>query len=266
MTPKIACHIFFSNIKGYENINYKIKKIHNGFTNISFLLSFENGEKFQIRIGYNNDIVDRKNEFKIIKALNLEEYLYYNPKNGNAVKKWLPGNTLNKKNIDDFFIENFCKKVDELHQVPIDLNKHDYFCFIDLVNDQIEKKYLDLYRKIYSEIIDEKNFVTSHNDLNADNLIINNKNIYFIDFEWCKLNDPLWDYCNFIREVCPNKKIIAKFIKHLNVSFCHFYKFMYLCTCFALQWTYATKPHERIVQYREKTLSKLKELYDLVKH
>lgn len=65
----------------------KIKKIHQGFTNMSFYVETKNKKAYQLRLGQNNEIVDRNNEFLVLKALNLKSFLYYNKDNGDAIKK-----------------------------------------------------------------------------------------------------------------------------------------------------------------------------------
>lgn len=265
MNFKVALNIFFNHIKGYENLKYEIKKIHNGFTNISFLISFENGDKFQIRIGHNNNIVDRKNEYKIIQGLKLNEYIYYDIENGNSIKKWIDGKNVTKKDIDDDFIEEFFNKLERIHNTKIDLIKHDYFAFFDIAKIHIEDKYIKLYVELTKKLVNENNYVTSHNDLNLGNLLINNKQISFIDFEWSRRNDPLFDYCNFLRETKPNKKIIEKFVRRLNISWELFNEFTYIIICFAIQWTYATTQSTKLLKYREGCLKELEKYYKLIK-
>lgn len=253
------------NIKEDEVV--KIKKIHQGFTNMSFYVEINNKKAYQVRIGQNNEIVDRNNEFLVLKALNSKLFLYYNKDNGDAVKKWIIGRTLQKKDINNDLLKKLIKKINSLHKTNIsqlNLLSHNYFVFWK--EQKLEKEdqffYQDLIKKI-----GQKPWVFSHNDLNLKNILFNEKNkkLFFIDFEWARINHPLWDLANFIREVdLPLTKIkfICEFIK---ISLKEMIIFSYLCTNFAIQWSYATFQTNSVLIYRKKTLKILNKYKKLLK-
>lgn len=260
-----AIQLFFEKFPQFKNQKYDIRPLDNGFTNKSFCISFAD-QSFQIRIGKNNDVVNRKNEFNVIKTLNIKEVIFFDVNNGNMIKTWIPGETPTQ--ISDQFIAQLINKINDFHKIKpkIKIETHDYFnCFKKLKN-QIEDKYLSLYKELVNSVVDYNDFVLSHNDLNYHNIVVTKENkLVFIDFEWSNLNDKYWDFANFIREFdlsFDELKRISNSFKELNYE--KLIKFIYICICYSVQWTYCVKETSSIIWYRNKTYKMMLKFYDYI--
>ncbi|GHU27401.1 hypothetical protein FACS1894152_3990 [Bacilli bacterium] len=63
-----------------------ITQLHNGFTNTSFKFKTRDRQIYQVRLSKQPDVVNRANERKVIKAVNFDYFVHYEPKSGNAIK------------------------------------------------------------------------------------------------------------------------------------------------------------------------------------
>lgn len=247
-------------LSGLQSDLSNFKQLHQGFTNISFYVKLINNKEYQIRFGMNNKIVSRENEFNVLNLTFKNLFLYYDLETGNAIKEWIAGRTLKSSDYTDEFIIKLLKEIDDFHKIKIPKNveiiSHDYYLFWE--KQKLPKQHQKLYKEMIKNI-STKDWVLSHNDLNRRNIILNEEKnkIHFIDFEWTRINHKLWDISNFIRE--ENLKVTTiKFIANfLRVPYLELLEFIYLCTNFAVQWTYGTKETDEILKYREKTLKML---------
>ncbi len=266
MDNKVTAISLFVNHTNYiaEDI-LDINQIHNGFTNISFLIITKNKQKFQIRIGGSNHVVNRKNEERVLKAIHNDTFIYYDNKNGNAIKKWIDGVNPKFEELDDVFLESLALAIRNLHNTNIkDTNiiMHDPFCFINKA--VMGNNHVTTYRKL----LDKYSYlplVLSHNDINTRNLIYNNNKVFLIDFEWSRINNEYWDLANFIREEkLPMDKIIKLYKYYGGIELPILKDFIYLTTNFAVQWTYCMTETPKILDYRQKQLKLLDYYYDLL--
>lgn len=241
-----------------------ISKIHSGYTNFSYKLTTKNNEIFQIRFSKENDLVDRSNEKKVIDLVDFRKYFLYLDENGNAIKKWISGDIVKSKNVDDKFIDLLLQEIDLLHQIKFDnkILKHTYTNILN--NQKISKKYLNMYKKCLN-ILNDKKWVLSHNDLNLQNMIFNKNKLIFIDYEWARINHPLWDIVNFMRETKLSKSMIERIISKLNIDYLMFNKMSYICLCFAQDWALSNKQTLKIIIYRFINFLKLKKSYKFLK-
>lgn len=246
---------FFNNLK---HLKYKIKKINQGFTNSTYLIKI-NKQKYQIRIGDNNNIVDRKNEYNVLKNIENSLYIYYDVKNGNSIKKWIDGKNLKNRIISYKLIKFINDEIISLHKTQNvnEILRFDPLVFYENTKNKIDPKYLELYLKLVNNL-DNSNLVLSHNDISLVNVIYHKNKAYLIDFEWTRLNNYYWDYANFIREADLSFKKIRYWTKiNPKLNFNKLVEFLFLTTCYAIQWTFATKETKKIIIYRKKTIKKL---------
>ena len=257
---------FFKNKYKLTDVN-KIVKIHHGFTNFSYMFKLKNGEKYQIRIGNNNNIVDRNNEYLCLKTIGDKNYIFYDIKNGNSIKKWINGRTLKKKDLKNItHLKNIFNLIDKLHSINIKntkIKKHDYYIFLS--NVKLSKKYLNLYKKIVDNL-STISWGFSHNDLNLKNIILTSKNeIEFIDFEWSRINHPYWDFANLIKEIYWKNKYIVLFSKIQKLDYKLLLEMSYVAICFSYQWTFSNSFSLKILTYRIKMFFKMFYFYQLIK-
>lgn len=259
---KFASTFFVKNVKQYQFEDLvEVKKIHNGYTNLSFLIKTKDNQQYQLRFAKNNEIVDRNNEQKIILFLKKQDYLYLD-KYGNYIKKWIIGENLDINSINEELISKLINKINKFHEIDVrelDILRHDYNKVLN--STKIAKKYLDKYRECL-HVTTNKEWIFSHNDLNPDNILIApNKDIIFIDFEWSRINHPDWDIINFARETNFSFTSLEKIAQQANISKENFFKMYFICLCFAYNWTFENSFSYAIWKYRLKTKKKLVSAY-----
>lgn len=186
---------FSSFIKGQKIKLIKNVKFHYvGFHNITFKAKYDNFD-VQIRIP-NSTLINRINEKKVCK--NYSNCLYY--KNGFLIRKWYSGKSLDKIKITKQIQLKIIKAVKKLHKEKWILKKFDWLHYKtdDLRFLQLVKKYK------------KTDLVVSHCDLNAKNIILNNKKIKFIDFEWMRLAPKHFDAISIMKNFQIERKIIKE--------------------------------------------------------
>lgn len=264
INKKNAIDFFLEKCPKFEKKDIlKISKIHSGYTNFSYKLVTRNNEMFQVRFSKSNDLVDRENEQKVINLTHFNKYFLYLDEKGNAIKQWIIGDIYDQKNIDEKFIDLLLQEIDLLHKTKYDneILKHDYENVLN--NHKIAKKYLNMYEKCLNILNNEK-WVLSHNDLNLENMLFCNHKLIFIDYEWARINHPLWDIINFVRETKLSESLINLIISKLKIDFLTFNKMLYICLCFAHDWALSNKQTFKIFIYRFNNFLKLKKIYKLL--
>ncbi|WP_027124252.1 phosphotransferase [Mycoplasmoides pirum] len=262
-----AISLFESHIPNDQNKIKNIKLLQNSSTNISFLITNNKNQKFQVRLG--NTKIDRHNESLILNCLkDYAGFIYYNPKNGNAIKTWFEGNNPSIKICrTPLFIQAFSKELKAIHKIPIDkqIFNRDYFVFEKISDFNGLKNQLKKYHEI---ILKYKKMpqVISHNDLRPANLVWSNKKVKFIDFEWATLNNEYWDLCNFLREIeypiNKLKSLLKKYFSNLDYEVVK--EFLFACTFFAYQWTFFAEQTKEIITYRKNAKRLMTEYFQLI--
>ncbi|MHA0297013.1 phosphotransferase [Mesomycoplasma ovipneumoniae] len=202
------------------NVSALIKNpslIYCGLHNCTFI-AFYRDQKVQIRIAKNN-FVDWQNEKNFIQ--NDPNFLFY--QKGNYIKKWIEGQILDSENLD-FYTKKLFAELSKFHQKKNQkITKFDWQ--IDEINDEKYKKLVQKYQ------FDPQ--VICHNDLQFKNIIVSKTDLYFIDFEWIRYNDPYFDYIS----LHLNLGISAdKIIKFFGLSTEKFSDFIYLYKIFTNFW------------------------------
>lgn len=240
-----------------------MKPIHRGYTNFSYIVLFENGKKYQVRLPHCGSLINRKNEYTILSLLDDKNFIYFDTKTGIAVKKWIEGKNpkisawRQWKQVDQLF--STIKKIHSLN-IPADakFKKIDY----DSYNDNLYRLKLS-YQTKYLSIVDQirtEPVVINHTDINRENIVVGDDGkLHIIDYEWTGLANDYWDYANFIRESrilwYPNvdwKKYINNFdMRKLK-------EFIFVSSVFAYLWTWKMEQTPRIKKYRKRTLRQVR--------
>lgn len=240
-----------------------LKPIHLGYTNQSFIATYSNGKKYQVRLPHCGDLINRSNEFKMLSLMKDKSFIYFDVKTGIGIKQWLPGKN---PRIPTFWqwkqADNLFAEIKKIHAIPVPKGSKFQKINFDAYNQNLyhlKLAYQTKYLSIIQTYRDDK-VVLSHTDINADNMIIDNNNkLHLIDFEWCGLASDYWDYANFIREArilwYPKidwKKYIDKFdMQKLK-------DYIFVCSVFSYLWTWAMPQTKRIKKYRFRTLRQIK--------
>lgn len=265
---KQAINLFVSKTQYQESDIKKTKEIHLGYTNKSFLFILKNKEKYQVRLGKNNDIVDRDIENKISSIL-YKNFFIYLDENGNAIKRWIEGYNpkfiINKKKMLTKLVRSIYK-LHSLDKSTLNIKVQDYY---EYTNQSIKTNYWEWFN-LYSSILDKHKdleLVFSHNDINPLNMIYekHSKEIILIDYEWARLNNRYWDLANFFRET--NLKI--KWLKYMTSIYPHLsyetlLEFCFVCTFFAHQWSFKMNQTRKLRKYQRRNLKRLKFFYSLI--
>lgn len=187
-----------------------------------------NEQFYQLRLNKKtNPINDAEIEF--IKE-NLGEDFVYIDQQGNFIRKWFEGETLENVKITPLIVDNLIKKVKKFQNYQI---QKKFEWYPDIQDESYQKFLIRIKKK-------ESHFqITSHCDLRAKNILVNKEGkIWFLDFEWVrkssKYHDPvLLSYylgipkTKIVKEfkLCPNffeeyKKAIILFDKkwYMNVK------------------------------------------------
>lgn len=264
---KFAKSFFIKNTKDYKPEDFVIvKKIHLGYTNLSFYIQMSDGKEYQLRFAKNNAIVNRENERKVINLINKQaDYLYYD-QYGNYIKKWVKGRSPKINEINNEFLLKLKTKINDFHNIKVPENeilKHNYENVLE--SKHLNKKYLDLYSDCLKKL-NLKKLVLSHNDLNVDNIVIDeNNSLLFLDFEWTRMNTPLWDIVNFCRESSYSYEQLANVAKLYEIEVNDFINLYYISLCFALDWTYDNSFSFKIFKYRLKVRKQIASTFRYLK-
>ena len=230
---------------------YSVKEIHSGYSNNNYLVELKNGQKFQVRISKEIN-EQRQNELRALSLINDKNFIYFN-KRGDAIKKWIDGNTITTWS--DELLAKIAWKLKKLHQIkPDGLMTHNYKrrLFMDL-----HKKYLDIYLKLVKKY-ENDDVVFSHNDLNGNNIIENNGEPYFIDYEYACANSRYWDLANLINEANLDSwqtKVLLANYGSINQNKLNDY--LYIQLFFSYAWALDYPNKKLIAKYKNQLREKL---------
>ncbi len=194
-----------------EEINF-IKKLEGALSNNMYLFEI-NGTKYTFRIpGKNgNLLVDRDTEIQVINKINNMDINvdlhYFDKVTGYKISSYADGQHINKDTLNDELLRLIAGKLKEIHSIDKsdvsvydkesrikkyeNLAKKEGFVHCDEYN-LIMKKYIEL-----NDSIKNCQQVLSHGDLQVSNIVINNNDIYILDWEFSAVNDPYYDIACF---------------------------------------------------------------------
>jgi CotS family spore coat protein len=116
----------------------------------------------------------------------------------------------------------FFKSLAELHDIKSDFDSV-FLQNVDYHIEQIEKSINSLRASSYLKLCSEEDKITlCHHDLAHHNIIINNEEAYFVDFDYAVIDLKVHDLCNFINEAIKN---YAYDIVRANEILIHYCKF-----------------------------------------
>lgn len=206
----------------HPNDNLTITKL-GGMTNKNYLVSnIKGGGEFVVRIAgsMTYKLINRENEcFNSIvtskKGINVET-IFFDKNTGTKVTSFLPNAiSLTHKSIKNKkTIQSIAKKIKELHFSNIVFNNEfnvfsEFEKYLGLLKNKdlffsstpyIDKllKTFEYYKTYFN--IQNKTLSPCHNDLVPENILIENNNIYIIDWEYSGMNDPLFEIASFFLE------------------------------------------------------------------
>ncbi|MDC4182145.1 phosphotransferase [Mycoplasma bradburyae] len=252
----VALEFFITHTDYLINDVVSIQEIHNGFTNISYLLKTKDNKQYQVRFAQNNELVSRINEYEVIKLLNNDLFIFFDKQTGDCIKKWIPGKEVDY--FDKLRLDNLAKAIKQIHQVDISnssILKINYLAGID--NAKLSTR----HKKLYYHLINKyKNLpqTLTHSDLNAHNMLVDQNNqIHLIDFEWSRINTPYFDLANMARESLNLQQAYYLVESYQGLDKTIFNDFLIITCIFALIWTYNMAQTDKIIAYRKEVQKRL---------
>ena len=205
----------------FSKTNHKISKlklIRNGETSYTYFGYFNNKKsifkilKKSINKNLENKFYFEKISRQIVKENLLPKIIYSDNKNSLYVYEYFDGKEL--KTLNKELIIKTGSKLKKLHSLDLDKNLKSFDSQINLYIKEIKKnknnKILKEGIKHFTKLRD-KNFdnVVSHNDLNNSNILFNNYEVRFIDYDYLSINDR---FCDLAR-ICSSYKFSKNDIK-----------------------------------------------------
>lgn len=192
-----------------------------GMTNKNYIINIDN-TKYVLRVpgAMTQELINRSYEsINSVKAseinINVGTY-FFDEKTGIKVTYFLENSySLTHQNIRNYdFLAKIAKKLKLLHQSAVQFYnrfnvfneyKH-YFSLLKNKNDfyQYHPEMINVIHlfESLSDYFDSQSILLSpcHNDLVPENILIKDNDIYFIDWEYSGMNDPLFDIAAFFLE------------------------------------------------------------------
>ena len=204
-----------------RDFNFKIfKKINDGETSEIFLGEF-NGRKSIFKLAKRNNFNLIINEYlksgvieNISKKNVTPNILFYEKKIGLLIYEYIEKESKNKivKNI-----QSIGEQLKKFHQIKFNKRtktyKDQFNLYINKLNSESKNNYLKDAIELFNDLrVHENENVFSHNDLNANNILMSKNDIFFIDFEYSSINNKYFDISKIIDSLNLNNSEISKFL------------------------------------------------------
>ena len=205
----------------FSETNHKISQlrlIRNGETSSTYFGYFNN-KKSIFKILKKNTDKNLENNFysqkisnQIVKENLFPKIIYSDHKNSLYVYEYFEGKELQTLNKE--LIIMIGSKLKKLHSLDLDKNLNSFesqiYLYIHKINENKNNKILKEGIKLYTKLKNNKfDNVVSHNDLNNSNILFNNYEVRFIDYDYLSINDR---FCDLAR-VCSSYKFSKKDIE-----------------------------------------------------
>ena len=214
----------------FSKTNHKISKlklIRNGETSYTYFGYFNNKKsifkilKKNINKNLENKFYFKKISRQIVKENLLPKIIYSDNKNSLYVYEYFDGKEL--KTLNKELIIKTGSKLKKLHSLDLDKNLKSFDSQINLYIKEIKKnknnKILKEGIKHFTKLRD-KNFdnVVSHNDLNNSNILFNNYEVRFIDYDYLSINDRFCDLARICSSYKFSKTNIEIFLESYGIE------------------------------------------------
>lgn len=253
------------NLSIQGDINFR--HLSQGITNESYWLVIDDKE-YVLKI-HNPDTdrlgLNRENEIQILTFLKpfdlCPETIFYSPEHNFTLSHWLPGKIWHNQELQHPpALLQLAQKLKQLHGMPcdnlpeIDLLKRlqHYRMMIQKRHGKLpgtELKVLTSAHKLLASLQQILPSCLCHNDLISANILSNNQNLYFLDWEYAAVNNPLFELAvitqgnqlsetnqqYFLEQYFGDKKA---FFDNNYAVYCWFYQYL------SLLWTLVIIPKE----------------------
>jgi len=216
-------YTMISKVPEYEGKRIEsIEKLPGGLTNDNFKVSV-GGEYYAVRVAGKGTaaMINRPaedNNAHIMAAAGINPKLfYYDPVVGDKIDLYIDGKTLHIPDFStdeaDNYISMIAKTLHEVHHTKEEFKgKFDFFDEVYSYLKLMKKNNIDVYKghdKVMEKFSDIEAILVknprlqspTHNDPLPENWIVKDERIYFIDWEYGGIGDPLMDLAAFSLEV-----------------------------------------------------------------
>ena len=205
----------------FSETNHKISQlrlIRNGETSSTYFGYFNNKKsifkilKKNVDKNLENNFYSQKISNQIVKENLFPKIIYSDQKNSLYVYEYFEGKELQTLNKE--LIIMIGSKLKKLHSLDLNKNLNSFesqiYLYIHKINENKNNKILKEGIKLYTKLKNNKfDNVVSHNDLNNSNILFNNYEVRFIDYDYLSINDR---FCDLAR-ICSSYKFSKKDIK-----------------------------------------------------
>ncbi len=214
----------------FSETNHKISQlrlIRNGETSSTYFGYFNN-KKSIFKILKKNTDENLENNFysqkisnQIVKENLFPKIIYSDHKNSLYVYEYFEGKELQTLNKE--LIIMIGSKLKKLHSLDLNKNLNSFesqiYLYIQKVNENKNNKILKEGIKLYTKLKNNKfDNVVSHNDLNNSNIIFNNYEVRFIDYDYLSINDRFCDLARICSSYKFSKKDIEVFLESYGLE------------------------------------------------
>ena len=198
----------------FSETNHKISQlrlIRNGETSSTYFGYFNNKKsifkilKKNMDKNLENNFYGQKISNQIVKENLFPKIIYSDHKNSLYVYEYFEGKELQTLNKE--LIIMIGSKLKKLHSLDLNKNLNSFesqiYLYIQKINQNKNNKILKEGIKLYTKLKNNKfDNVVSHNDLNNSNILFNNYEVRFIDYDYLSINDR---FCDLAR-ICSSYK------------------------------------------------------------
>lgn len=189
-----------------------VERLMGGMSNYTYVVKADELlYTYRIPGDYSDYFVDRRIEkanIKIVECLNItNKTIYLNVEDGKKMATYLPGKPLSMIDSSDYPYQQVVQVLKKIHQSNIKA-VNDYAPFVRLtkyetINRELgfqhPTEYHDLQTDFfkYREFLDHTPKLLTHGDSQPSNFVLNDNQLFVVDFEFCGNNDPIYDIACF---------------------------------------------------------------------
>ncbi len=239
----------------FEEDIRRVEKIDTGYTNDIYHVTLTNGEELKLRFAATNPYINRELEKILETKFNSKDIIYWHD-NGDYIKKWIDGDELVLKHMDNSIWEEAIEITGRIKNTSItsfvQINKPVYYD----ENVKLEPMLKEAY-EYYVSIINSfssSDFSLCHNDFSCSNILINRKNgrLEVFDFEWASYNHNYWDIANLIKDTEIDYEDLRELRAFRDFRWNLLIEIIFAVHFYSYFWTYKVEPNKKIIAYRKK--------------
>ena len=214
----------------FSETNHKISQlrlIRNGETSSTYFGYFNNKKsifkilKKNMDKNLENNFYGQKISNQIVKENLFPKIIYSDHKNSLYVYEYFEGKELQTLNKE--LIIMIGSKLKKLHSLDLNKNLNSFesqiYLYIHKINKNKNNKILKEGIKLYTKLKNNKfDNVVSHNDLNNSNILFNNYEVRFIDYDYLSINDRFCDLARICSSYKFSKKDIEVFLESYGLE------------------------------------------------